>query len=247
MVLYKMDWIFINGVKRMDENKKKVIESFDAISQIDNRLWNHNNHYYKRAMEMIKTADASILDIGCGDGDFLSLGAHRGYKCTGVDFSSGMIDKAKRTPDAKNCDFICGDIYDVLPEFPEESFDAAFSFATMHHLDYEKLLPALKRVMKKTGFFCVVDILESSTPIDYFYNACAIIPNIIRKRIICRNAWQSEEARRLWDEHGKLDTYMKYGDIQAIMDKLGYDYKLKRLLYFRYMLLVDFSGDGMRA
>ena len=224
----------------MEKNKKKVIESFNAISKTDSKLWNHNKHYYKRALKMIKIPNASVLDIGCGDGDFLSLCVYRGHKCTGVDFSQGMIEKARQNTAAKNCEFICGDIYDELPKFSDNSFDAVFSFATMHHLEYEKLLPALERVIKKSGFFCVVDILKSHTPLDYFYNICAVIPNIVKERIICRKAQQSEETRKLWKEHEKLDKYIKYGEIRDVIGKLGYNYRLRRLLYYRYMLLILF-------
>jgi len=224
----------------MDENDKKVVESFDLISQLENSAWNHNNHYYKRVIKMIKTPQASVLDIGCGDGDFLSLCLDHGYRCVGVDFSSGMIEKAKKNVNAANCDFICGDIYDELPKFPKESFDAVVSFAAMHHLNYEKILPLIERVMKKNGIYCVVDIFDCSTPLDYLFSICAIIPNIIRKKTTRYNEQQSAEAQRIWKEHGKLDKYMKYSDIQAVIHRAGYKYKLRRLLYFRYMLLIRF-------
>ena len=224
----------------MNEHDKKVRDSFDKISKIPNKLWNHNNHYYKRALDLIARKNAAVLDIGCGDGDFLSLAKKRGHVCTGVDFSSGMIEEANKNAEAEGCTFICGDIYEELPKFPGGGFDAAFSFAAMHHLDYEKLLLPLSRVMKKGGFFCVVDIRQSSAPLDYIYDGAAFLPNIIKKRIIRRGAWQTEESRRLWDEHGELDTYMKITEIKRVMDNMNYSYKLRRLLYFRYMLVIYF-------
>jgi Methylase involved in ubiquinone/menaquinone biosynthesis len=224
----------------MDADKEKVIESFDNISHIQNKLWNHNNHYYQRVLNMMKIKQGHILDIGCGDGDFLSLAIKENHSCIGVDFSPGMISKAQQNSELNDCELICGDIYDVLPCFLDDTFDAVFSFATMHHLDYEKLLPNLSRIMKKGSFFCIVDILKSSSLIDYLYNAVAIIPNIIKKRILYRDAWKEKEAKVLWDEHGKLDRYLTFLELKVIMDKLGYHYKLKRLLYFRYMLVVYF-------
>lgn len=224
----------------MESEKQQVIASFDALARLDSPLWNHNRHYYRRALAMVTQPDASILDIGCGDGDFAALASQRGWHCTGIDFSQGMIDKALQRPEAGACDFICGDVYEVLPTLAPQSFDAAFSFAAMHHMDYETLLPVLRRVMKPGSFFCVVDLVQSATPWDYLCDICAILPNRIKKRMKNRAAWQSGEESRLWHEHGKLDTYPRLSELRKLMSKLGVRYRLKRLLYYRYMLVINF-------
>ncbi|MCL2775842.1 MAG: class I SAM-dependent methyltransferase, partial [Oscillospiraceae bacterium] len=194
------------------QNKQKVIESFDKIADIENtkntenerRRWNHNNHYYSKMLDLVTRKNSTILDIGCGKGDFVTDAAKRGFFATGIDFSPEMIKRAQQNTDKiyeieiKNaCSFICGDAYDILPTFKQQSFDAAFSFATMHHMDYLKLVPVLQPLIKPRGFFGVVDIPKNSTVTDYLTDLAAIPTNIVMNRI--RNG-KTEKNEQSYEE-----------------------------------------------
>ena len=234
----------------MDNNseknlKEKVIASFDDISRFEAsnaKKWNHNNHYYKKMLDMLKTSEVNILDIGCGSGDFIKVAANYNFYSTGIDFSAEMINSAKININniKEKCDFICGDAYDIIPALQDNYFDAAFSFAAMHHMDYLKLVPILKSKIKKGGFFGIVDIYESNSPLDYFVGCFAVPASIIMKKIRNGKTMPNDEERKIWDEHGKLDVYMTFEQIRAQMRELGVNYKLKHLLYFRYLLIIYF-------
>ncbi|MEK7538919.1 MAG: class I SAM-dependent methyltransferase [Patescibacteria group bacterium] len=74
-----------------------------------------------------------ILDIGCGNGRFLSALKDDTVDYTGVDFSKGLIDIAKeRYRERPHATFQTADAL-ALP-FSNHSFDIAVSFAVLHHI-----------------------------------------------------------------------------------------------------------------
>ena len=77
--------------------------------------------------------NARIIDIGCGNGRFLSTIENKPVDYTGIDFSQGLIAVAEeRYRDRPHTAFVVGDAL-VLP-FPDHAFDIAVSFAVLHHI-----------------------------------------------------------------------------------------------------------------
>jgi SAM-dependent methyltransferase len=72
---------------------------------------------------------SSILEVGCGEGRLLRELARRGYRATGVDRSSKMIEAAmaKGTGDAPAVTYFAGDVRNMKAAPP---FDGAFSWYT---------------------------------------------------------------------------------------------------------------------
>ncbi len=70
------------------------------------------------------SADARILDVGCGAGRFCRLAADRGATVAGLDATAGLVTIAReRVPDG---DFQVGDMQQ-LP-FPDDQFDLVTGF-----------------------------------------------------------------------------------------------------------------------
>ncbi|MCF7866904.1 methyltransferase domain-containing protein [Candidatus Woesearchaeota archaeon] len=88
----------------------------------------------------------TILDVGCGPGNFCKILSEEGFEVTGIDYSEAMIKRAK-----KNCTkskFLVGDAYKI--PYKENSFDITISIGVITCLsDYEKAIEELKRVTKK--------------------------------------------------------------------------------------------------
>ncbi len=78
--------------------------------------------------------DDHVLDIGCGNGRFMPLVKERHAQYTGIDYSQGLINEAKRIfPEGS---FHVADAT-TLP-FTDDSFDIAYSFAVIHHIPSAK-------------------------------------------------------------------------------------------------------------
>lgn len=105
---------------------------------------------FQRAWKQ-KEGKRRLLDIGCGEGFFLSYFHEKGYEVTGIDFSSYGI--TKHNPQALPY-FIQGDCYEVLKLLAEKGqvFDAVNMDGVLDMVqDAGKLLELAKKVLDVGG------------------------------------------------------------------------------------------------
>lgn len=96
-----------------------------------------------------------ILDVGCGTGRHAVQLAGGGAKVTGVDFSSGMLDKARAKPGGEAVRFIHQDAAGALP-FEAGSFDRVISCLVVDHVqDLASFFGELRRVCREDGFIVI--------------------------------------------------------------------------------------------
>ena len=93
----------------------------------------------------------SVLDLGCGTGRHAIWLAAAGAVVTGVDFSEGMLDEARRKARGAGIDFIQHDLHHPLP-FLDRSFDVVVSGLVLEHLrDLRAFLREAYRVTRVRG------------------------------------------------------------------------------------------------
>ena len=78
-------------------------------------------------------AGLAVLDLGCGTGRHSLWLAANGAAVTAVDFSEGMMQKARSKPGAERIRFLAHDLHEPLP-FAEGSFDRVVSGLVLEHL-----------------------------------------------------------------------------------------------------------------
>lgn len=92
-----------------------------------------------------------ILDVGSGPGQFAKHMIEKGFEVIGIDFSKEMVAIAKgKVP---TVDFRHMDMRHL--DFPNSSFDGAFSAYSLIHIPSEEVLATLKgfhRVLKAGGY-----------------------------------------------------------------------------------------------
>lgn len=112
----------------------------------------------KKEIEKVlrKKRNISVLDIGCGTGDYIEIFNNYGVNYLGVDLSSYAIDKLKiKYPEMS---FICGDIFKVELD---KKFDVIFLSEVLEHIiDEQKLLKKINNLLKTNG------VLILSVPYD---------------------------------------------------------------------------------
>jgi ubiquinone/menaquinone biosynthesis C-methylase UbiE len=92
-----------------------------------------------------------VADIGCGTGRHALRLAARGAKVTGLDFSEGMLSKARAKPGAKAVRFIRHDLARRLP-LRSGSCDRVLCSLVLEHIkDLDGLFRELARVCRKGG------------------------------------------------------------------------------------------------
>jgi len=96
-------------------------------------------------------AGLSTLDVGCGTGRHAVRLAQAGAKVTGIDFSPGMLARAKAKPGAGAVTFVEHDITQRLP-FEAGSFDRVLSCLVLDHIvDLSAFFAELRRVCRTDG------------------------------------------------------------------------------------------------
>ncbi len=116
--------------------------------------------FQSEAFGQYVTSNAAILDVGCGYGRTLNELYTMGYRnLTGIDFSSGMIERGKKQFPHLNLLVKEGEGID----FPDNSFDAIILFAVLTCIpsDFEqkKLIAEIKRILKPGGILYINDFL----------------------------------------------------------------------------------------
>jgi SAM-dependent methyltransferase len=93
-----------------------------------------------------------ILDIGCGNGNFLECAGSRGWETYGID-----INPASFEPCSRHGKIIIGNIENA--EFENNFFDAVFSSSTFYYITRPiEFLREIKRILKPGGLAVITGI-----------------------------------------------------------------------------------------
>lgn len=91
-----------------------------------------------------------VVDLACGDADFVELLVERGIEVVGVDSD----DKAYAATAAKGLPVIKQDVFEWLVEQPDDSVDGVFSAHLIEHLPYPKVIELIEhsyRILQPGG------------------------------------------------------------------------------------------------
>jgi ubiquinone/menaquinone biosynthesis C-methylase UbiE len=141
---------------------KKPRKSYTKLAKYYDAIYNKMVDYESQASYLEKIFHdfhrgrvRSILDVGCGTGNFTLLFAKRGYRTTGIDLSEDMIRvaKGKRSPSRANPEFFGMDMRDIRLK---NKYDAAtvlfggFGYLLKYE-DIRKFLASTRRSLNKDG------------------------------------------------------------------------------------------------
>jgi ubiquinone/menaquinone biosynthesis C-methylase UbiE len=109
---------------------------------------------------------SSLLEVGCGTGDYTLLLARAGFKMSGVDLSPVSIQSAREKARRLQVHDVAFNVSDaeLLTEIPDSSVDGVVSFSALRYVpDVERALRAIRRVLKPKGV-AVVDFPNKFCP-----------------------------------------------------------------------------------
>jgi len=138
------------------ENKELTRLSHNAIA-----LSYYNEYHSDKSDlvyfdEFINMGINKALDLGCGMGHYSAYMHSKGLDVVGVDFSSGMLDIARKNSPGIN--FIEADISN-LPDTLDNDFNAVVLAFVIHHISKEetnKCLKDLKKYLKKEAYLMII-------------------------------------------------------------------------------------------
>tara|TARA_B000000475_G_scaffold271341_1_gene268909 strand:- start:11644 stop:12291 length:648 start_codon:yes stop_codon:yes gene_type:complete len=112
----------------MNKHNNTIANHYDIISNsFDNsrvRIWNN----VKLFLNNYNSINNNLLDVGCGNGKNMIYAETLGYKCTGYDISTNLLNVCRN----KNLNVY---YYDVLNNKSITKYDKIICIAVLHHLD----------------------------------------------------------------------------------------------------------------
>lgn len=160
-------------LKKFAEEEKHLIDAFYAAfedkfrgarEEIKERL----KVYLPLISEAkIRTKDSSILDLGCGRGEWLELLTESGYTVRGLDLNRVFIQQCRE----KGFKVVEGDLIDYLRTVSSLSLGAVTGFHIIEHLPFEVLMNLMRetvRVLKPGGLV----IFETPNPQNVLVGSC---------------------------------------------------------------------------
>ncbi|MBE6071857.1 MAG: methyltransferase domain-containing protein [Clostridium butyricum] len=156
--------------KELSRNEfDKEAERFDQENKIN--IYKMCEKGYSYLIDEVKKEQFhSLLDVGCGTGNTISLlnDQFPNKKYTGMDLSENMIKVAKKK-NISNASFMTGDAENM--PFSNNQFDVIICKESFHHYpNVEKFFKECYRVLKNGGRLIIMDVEPPSKIIRWVYN-----------------------------------------------------------------------------
>ena len=182
-------------------------------------LYNINKDFFSYIEK--KATQSQILDFGCGTGLYIERTAkYNPKKIVGIDISEVSINKAKERAKKIGIDV---DYYVDNCEktkFKNDSFDIVYGTGILHHLEFNKCLNEIHRILKSNGSLIFIEPLGTNPFINLYRK---LTPNSRSK-----------------DEHPLINKDFEYIRNKFVDMKVKY-YGLLTLIFFPFYRLPDQS------
>jgi ubiquinone/menaquinone biosynthesis C-methylase UbiE len=97
-------------------------------------------------------AGLDVVDVGCGTGRHTLRLAGRGAHVVGVDFSDGMLDRAREKDGAAHVEWVVHDVTELPLPLPARSFDRVLCALVVDHIqDLASFFAELGRLCRADG------------------------------------------------------------------------------------------------
>lgn len=129
-----------------------------------------SEEYKHRWLDQRCVPGKKILDFACGNGENGVYAATAGADCTGIDISPEGVANANKNAErfgvADRCRFVTMDGENMT--FPDNTFDLGVEYGALHHVELDKALSELARVLKPGGEMICVEALRHN-PLIHWY------------------------------------------------------------------------------
>jgi 2-polyprenyl-3-methyl-5-hydroxy-6-metoxy-1,4-benzoquinol methylase len=176
------------------------------------------------AMKIMKRNPGTLLDVGCGNGNFIAYAAKFGFDCTGFDFDRDGIESGKKTFGIEK--LTVDDLGGFLQKNPENKYDWVTFFDVFEHIDnHNEFIQNVKSLLKDGG--------NIAMSIPHRDSALWLIPADLPPRHLTR--WSPSSITNFLEVRGFTDV--KVGFIPATLDFIITKFRWKYGKWFNFGLV----------
>lgn len=159
----------------------------------------HSSEEYQYSWLKTKCENgAMLLDFACGNGENGIFASQSGANCIGIDISPEGVENANKNARELGVEDRCK--FEVMDgenmTFPDNTFDLSVEYGALHHVDMDKAMSELHRVLKSGGEMICVEALKHN-PLIHWYR---------KKTPHLRTEWEANHILKVQD----LDIVRKY-------------------------------------
>lgn len=161
----------------------------------------------------------SILEVGCGRGDFSLFLAEKGAKVHGTDFSDSAIDIAKaKLKGGGEVEFSVVDAQQM--PFQDETFDVIYSCECLEHIPNPELaLQEMFRTLKKGG----IAVVTTENYSNGMY-------------LLWLKSWITRKPFNSGSEIQPIENFFLYWKVKRMMEKSGFE--VKKITGWHYVFFI---------
>jgi SAM-dependent methyltransferase len=148
-----------NWASRIDVETLNVDAAFEGSTAPENR-------YILSKLGQLK--GRYLLDLGCGAGESSVYFARQGAHCVAGDYSPGMVEAAGRLAKRYGVEIVFRVIDAMQIDFDSNVFDIVYASNILHHVDANKALKEIHRVLKPGGVAGIWDPLKHNPVINIY-------------------------------------------------------------------------------
>jgi SAM-dependent methyltransferase len=133
-----------------------------SLDQVDETLNREALAYYVSFFAQC----SCVLDVGCGEGQFIELLQAEGVEAVGIDRDARMVETCRE----KGLNVVLADLFDYLPQH-EGQFDGIFSSNLIEHLARKDAIRFIERAFKALpiGGRLLIATPNPASPIVHLY------------------------------------------------------------------------------
>jgi SAM-dependent methyltransferase len=147
--------------------------------------------YHKRILSYLAPFNGRVLDVGCGNGNFLVSAQKSGWKSYGIDISSTAVEAGKKWFGLDGLEV--SDIVTYARTYVGEKFDLVTFFDVLEHVDnHNEFIESVRTLLKPGGYVAM------SMP--YRKHAQWLMPLDVPPRHLTR--WDRTSLKRFLEGHG---------------------------------------------